>query len=132
MAARLLQSRLDGSSPLRPVVSARSEPVEPSVDDAQDTDLFQQHSKYAAEHANGKAAWRKEWEVVWYKPGSTRLGKVINQGGSFFRHIVCGGEHSCKNMPRANIIHQCKRVSLLLWLIALPASFICIPESMVV
>ena len=110
MASCILQSRLDGPAPLRSDDSARVLSTDQAVDAAQENDLFQQHSKHVEEHASRKAAWRKEWEVVWYNSGSLRLGKVVTMGGSFFCHIKCGGEHSCKNMPRVNSIHQCKRV----------------------
>ena len=79
MASRMLQSRLDDS--------ARVPSTGQAVVAAQESHLFHQHSKYVEEHASGKAAWRKEWEVVWYKPGSLRLGKVVRMGGSFFRQM---------------------------------------------
>ena len=75
-------------------------------------DLFAQHNVYVKQQASGTAAWRKEWEVVWYKPGSKRLGKVLPNGGSFFRHLKCGGEHACSNMSQSAKNHKCGKVMI--------------------
>ena len=76
-----VQRRLVGS-PIRAVSTPAAESSEQAT---APTDLFARHQVYVKQHASGKAPWRKEWEVVWYKAGSKRLGKMLPNGGSFFR-----------------------------------------------
>lgn len=72
---------------------------------------WEQHQAYKRQHENGKAKWRGDWEVVYYQEGDQRLGKPMLEGKSFFRHIICGGEYSCTNMPRTVKEHDCSKVS---------------------
>ena len=70
---------------------------------------WEQHQAYKKQHENGKARWRSEWEVVYYQEGDQRFDRVVLEGKSFFRHLPCGGEYSCRNMPRTVKEHDCSK-----------------------
>jgi len=76
-------------------------------------ELWRTYQTLKEKHGRGTAPWRKEWEIVLYKPGDIRKDKPLREGALFFRHIPCRAEYATSNLSRTHKDHTCEKASAL-------------------
>jgi hypothetical protein len=72
--------------------------------------LWEEYQEHKKAHSKETARWRSQWEIVLYRPGETRDGKPLEEGGVFFRHKKCRHEYKPSNQPQTVKTHDCATV----------------------